>query len=76
MPRKAGRNLLERNCLKCGKLFLVPPYRKDTAKYCSKKCHLMQGSSEMICDVCGKQYRIIGGQNAIEKRIVTGCYIN
>lgn len=48
---------IERNCKACGKIFLIPQYRKDTAKYCSKKCHLYEGSSLNVCEVCGKTYR-------------------
>jgi 5-methylcytosine-specific restriction endonuclease McrA len=44
-------------CKACGNKFLVPQYRKDTAKYCSKKCHLYEGSSVNICEVCGADYR-------------------
>ena len=47
---------VEKECL-CGKKFLVPQYRKDTAKYCSKKCHSYNGSSINVCEVCGKKYR-------------------
>ena len=30
--------MIEKKCLNCGKKFMVKPYRKDTAKYCSSKC--------------------------------------
>ena len=29
---------LKKNCLFCGKEFSIFPYRKETARYCSKKC--------------------------------------
>lgn len=30
--------LIEKRCLNCGVLFLVYPYRAETAKFCSNKC--------------------------------------
>nr|DAO32047.1 MAG TPA: DNA gyrase subunit A [Caudoviricetes sp.] len=29
---------VECNCIQCGKVFEVKPYKKDTAKFCSRKC--------------------------------------
>lgn len=33
-----GRIRIQKTCLNCGVTFLVHPYRKDTAKYCSYRC--------------------------------------
>src|ERR1700690_878406 len=50
-----------KSCLSCGKVFRVPPSRKDTAKYCSASCadpHRHDGKPRLTVDVacrqCGK----------------------
>ena len=45
-------------CLKCGKNFVVPSQKKDSAKYCSRKCQkeATNSDTELKCFVCGKDF--------------------
>lgn len=54
---------VECNCIQCGKVFEVKPYKKDTAKFCSRKCQweYKKGKSKgkwitRICPSCGKSF--------------------
>lgn len=70
MPLKKGsskkvissniREQLYKVCPVCNKEFRVPPYRKDTAIYCSVYCH-NKGQYEHIkkkCLECGKEFYV------------------
>ena len=39
MPNPNSPPTIKKRCLICNKIFKVYPYRKDTAKYCSRKCY-------------------------------------
>ena len=47
---------VECNCIQCGKGFEVAPYKKDTAKFCSRKCRweYEKGKPRGGSEVCGK----------------------
>lgn len=49
-----------KNCIACGKLFYVPQYRKETAKFCSTYCqnHGQHDSIIKICDNCGIEFTV------------------
>lgn len=54
------------NCIQCGKEFKVKPYKKDTAKFCSKECHgkYKKGKRKgewvtKICPSCGKEFETL-----------------
>lgn len=44
--RKTGRKTewLSKECIICGNVFEVPPCRKETAKFCSRRCSSIAGS--------------------------------
>ena len=44
-------------CEHCGKVFKVHPYRCNTSRFCSKKCHYEHGSTFLVCQNCGKTYK-------------------
>lgn len=47
-------------CKKCGKKFKVYNYRRNTAKYCSEKCHPFKQKKlekEYRCDYCNKIFK-------------------
>lgn len=51
------------NCIQCGKSFMVTPYKKDTAKFCSYECYweYRKGKPKgewinKICPSCGKEF--------------------
>ena len=47
-------------CKICGNKFLVPSYRKNTVKYCSKECRnkSLYGNNNCKCLVCEKQFHL------------------
>ena len=54
---------VECNCIQCGKVFEVKPYKKDTAKFCSRKCQWEYKKGKprgewitQICPSCGKSF--------------------
>jgi G:T-mismatch repair DNA endonuclease (very short patch repair protein) len=51
-----GYYIVEVNCINCSKLFLVKPYKKLTAKFCSKECEYEYGKLEIKCDYCNKLF--------------------
>lgn len=53
-------------CIQCGKEFNVSPYKKDSTKFCSKKCHNEYKTGKRkseyiikICPSCGKEFEIL-----------------
>lgn len=52
--------MIEKKCLICGKSFLVPHWRTNTAKYCSTQCQHngLHAQSETTCTNCGKRFHI------------------
>ncbi len=43
--------MIEKICV-CGKKFLVKPYRKDTAQWCSCECRFRSSDQKIKCFVC------------------------
>lgn len=61
---------VECNCIQCGKIFEVNPYKKDTAKFCSRKCQweYKKGKPKgewitKICPSCGKEFITLKSKN-------------
>lgn len=49
-------------CVVCGEVFEVFPYRSESARYCSKECWAKRGP-EVVCGECGRVFkRRSGGQ--------------
>lgn len=53
------------NCIQCGKEFKVSPYKKDTAKFCSRDCHweYKKGKPKgkwitKVCPSCGNEFSV------------------
>lgn len=49
---------ISKNCLICDSIFIIPNWRKDTAKYCSKECqhHSLKAKPNTICTQCNKEF--------------------
>lgn len=65
-------------CQHCGKEFRVRAYRKDTAKYCSRKC-LRLGTEdnknvEKTCLICGKAFYVPILRQHTAKYCSRACY--
>lgn len=45
-------------CLTCQKTFYVRPYRKESAKYCSRKCQFANTRKTKRCQYCKKEFSI------------------
>ena len=54
-------------CKVCNNKFVVEPHRKNTAKYCSKKC-LKNNKITITCLICNKKFKICP---SVEHRIKT-----
>jgi len=52
--------LLEKTCPICGKMFMVPFRRKDTAKYCSPSCRQegLKAADNIVCTTCKKPFHL------------------
>lgn len=62
------KELISKDCLICGKTFLVLPYRLESARFCSRQCshkgktlvtgldHPLFSKKLISCDQCGKEY--------------------
>lgn len=52
--------MVDKICEVCGKSFSVINCRKDTAKYCSRKCSdkAKKGQNNVICSTCGKPFHM------------------
>jgi len=63
---------IEKECEVCHETFSVPPSRKDSAKYCSRRClglsKRMKGNVTLKCVVCGK---LFSEQKSMTHRRVT-----
>jgi hypothetical protein len=51
---------MEKNCLKCGKVFKVKPYKFEITKYCNKVCASKKVTRP--CDVCSKSVTRVQSQ--------------
>ena len=54
---------IECTCIQCGNKFMVAPYKKDTAKFCSRECQYEYKKGKpkglwvtKICPSCGKEF--------------------
>jgi hypothetical protein len=54
---------VECTCIECNKIFKVKPYKKDSAKFCSRECHsnYKKGKKKgewitKICPSCGSEF--------------------
>ena len=53
---------VEKKCVVCGKVFSVPPARRDTAKACSHECAVIvraksrERKVQKVCPTCGKTF--------------------
>lgn len=49
---------IDKNCKVCNKHFTVRPYRKESAKYCSKKCYDIRNGEPIKynCLWCSKEF--------------------
>lgn len=61
---------VECNCIQCGKIFEVKPYKKDTAMFCSRKCQCEYKKGKpkgewitKICPSCGKEFITLKSKN-------------
>lgn len=61
---------VECNCIQCGKIFEVKPYKKDTAMFCSRKCQCEykkgKPKGEWITKIspsCGKEFITLKSKN-------------
>ena len=45
----------ERQCLNCGKTFMIAPYRFQSAKFCSRKCNAQYHAQEQSLRMKGEQ---------------------
>ncbi len=57
-----NRTKVAKICLVCGKAFVVPPTRKDTARYCSRECQYLHQMKHKIkffnCAECSKEFSL------------------
>lgn len=53
-------SMIKKECIRCGKSFWVHNYRKDNAKYCSRKCYRTSTykSTYKNCLICGKKFEV------------------
>lgn len=54
---------VEKTCESCGKSFVVPPCRKDSARFCSNECKNQKGNwgnkrVECVCQHCGTLFLV------------------
>lgn len=64
------------NCLHCNKEVLVPPYRFDTFKYCSRSCGALavRIASKSTCLICGNEFEHISSRATKAKYCSRSCY--
>lgn len=64
------------NCLFCRKDFTVKPYRKLSAKFCSRKCKGLHEREEIktICGICEKPFTHISSRVNKAKYCSRKCY--
>lgn len=61
---------IKKNCGVCSRQFSVTPCRKETAKYCSRKCgDVIRGASRKraltkLCDTCSKSFKYFPSENS------------
>lgn len=75
--------MIKKQCLTCKTIFLVHPYRKDTALYCSRKCHAesIKGhppwnktNTITFCKVCNKEFHVKPSHLSKTKYCSRRCY--
>ncbi|MCK9477540.1 MAG: very short patch repair endonuclease [Candidatus Muirbacterium halophilum] len=50
------KNLINKECEKCGKVYSVHKYREYTSKFCSKKCFYDFHNVKKVCPTCKKEF--------------------
>lgn len=52
--------MVEKICQACGQKYLVPHWRENKSKYCSKKCEgiARRAKNNVVCSVCGKHFHL------------------
>lgn len=67
---------IEIKCLNCSSLFKVKQYRKDTAKYCSRRCLALHCRVELTsnCLICDKSFTHISSRANKAKYCSRSCY--
>jgi hypothetical protein len=65
-------------CEECGKKILIPNYRKDTFRFCSRSCgfhwHSKHDRVPKICKTCKKSFTVIRVREKIAKYCSPNCY--
>lgn len=66
----------DKTCLHCNKNFTVPEYRKDIARYCSRKCTAFatRVQTTSACQTCGNEFTHIASRASKAKYCGTKCY--
>lgn len=66
----------DKECLQCKQKFTVPEYRKDTARFCSRKCTALSTRVQIsaICQECGGNFTHIASRANSAKYCGTKCY--
>jgi endogenous inhibitor of DNA gyrase (YacG/DUF329 family) len=58
---------LQRQCLRCGKTFNYPPWREDSAKFCSHECQTSYKTEASLvgktCPTCGIEFKDVRSGN-------------
>lgn len=74
--KKRSCERLNFNCLHCNKIFSVANHRKDSAKYCSRKCTALgtQIKYTTDCTICGISFEIIASRATKAKYCSRTCY--
>jgi 5-methylcytosine-specific restriction endonuclease McrA len=78
------RNKVSKDCLVCGKTFIVPPHFSEQ-RYCSRKCMgiaktgtnnpFYKGGELTHCETCGKEFYIQPNRKKVNARFCSsGCY--
>jgi hypothetical protein len=67
---------IEKKCLNCSSIFYVKPHRKDTAKYCSRRCLGLKSRVEVSanCEICNKHFTHISSRSNKAKYCSRPCY--
>ena len=66
----------QKSCIHCATKFMVPNYRKDTARYCSRRCLALAArtTGEANCAQCGQRFSFIASRANKAKYCSANCY--
>lgn len=62
---RPSKKKIKKICINCGREFEIWNYRKDTAKYCSKKCKVEDGNEVVKCKFCGEDFMACSSSNRV-----------